>query len=128
MPKVSPLDPDFLLIALPFAAFIDILDFVFDIGTVVNLLLGGALIWWFAWRTGQQTDKRELKQKLETRQQQKRTLKTAAKRALKRGLFAFILELIPIVNLIPFWLIFVLSALKEQPESKETPQMAKAEA
>lgn len=113
-PAVSPMDPDFLLFALPFAIFIDGLDFFFEIGTLVSFIAGVPLILWLMSRTGRETKTQDIKQDIQQRQQQRQMAKKATSRVLRRGILAFIAELIPILNLLPFWIIFVFSALKEQ--------------
>lgn len=106
--RVSPLDLDFLVFAVPFAVLIDALDFVFEIGIVASLLMGGPLIWWLAHRGGKQVSREDILQ----RGQERQAAKAAARRALRRGILAFVLELIPILNLIPFWTILVLGTLR----------------
>lgn len=119
--KVSPLDPDFLLFALPLAALIDILDFVLEIGMIPSFLLGGILIWWYTKRTGQEVDKEQLKEDYQLRQQRQRASKAAARSTLRRGIIMFVAELVPFLNLVPFWLIFVVSSLKQKPQPAKEP-------
>ncbi|MFH1584826.1 MAG: hypothetical protein ABIB12_01730 [Patescibacteria group bacterium] len=115
--KTGVLSPDFLVFALPFALIIDVLDFVFDIGTVFSLLLGIPLVLWMVWREGRIKDAgaeiREIAQKRDEYVAHRKAAKTGAKkvarqggrRVLRRALFIYVAEAIPIVNLIPFWLI-----------------------
>ncbi|MDO8577282.1 MAG: RDD family protein [Candidatus Wildermuthbacteria bacterium] len=110
MNKVSPFDPDFLLFALPFAFFIDALDFVFEIGIIANLFLAIPLIWWMSKKGGQAPGAKDI----QLHAQERQAAKAAGKRALRRGLLIFVAELIPILNLFPFWLIAVFAMLRQQ--------------
>lgn len=119
---VSALAPDFMIMAF-LALLVDILDFVFEIGTIVSLVIGAFFIWWLTWRTGRSVNAQELQQQHMQQQQARRVAKTAVRKALRRGILVFVAELIPLVNLIPFWLVFVMSALREKPEAAaKTPQ------
>lgn len=120
--RVSPLDPDFLLFAVPFAFIIDMLDFVFEIGIVANLFLAIPLIWWMTKKGGQAPGAQEL----QTHQAQRQAAKTASRRALRRGLLIFIAELIPLLNLLPFWLIAVFAMLRQQNSPQPTQQAQEA--
>lgn len=114
---VSVLDIDFLLFALPFALLIDVLDFALSFGTIVTLIVGGPLIAWMAWRTGSSSIGRK---EIQQRQAARQAARAGAKRALRRGVLIFIVELIPIVNLIPFWTIAILLTLKPASSPKNT--------
>ncbi|MDP2665015.1 MAG: RDD family protein [bacterium] len=116
---VSPFDPDFLLFALPFAFFIDALDFVFEIGIIVNLFLALPLIWWMSKKGGQAPGAKDI----QLHAQERQAAKAAGKRALRRGLLIFVAELIPILNLFPFWLIAVFAMLRQQ----NSPQLIEPE-
>lgn len=52
---VSPLDPDFLLFALPMALLLDFLYWVFQIGEVFNLILGFPLSLWIQSKIGKRS-------------------------------------------------------------------------
>ncbi|MDP2637217.1 MAG: hypothetical protein Q8P03_01240, partial [bacterium] len=119
---VSPLDPDFLLFAVPFALLIDGIDFVFQLGIILNLFLGAPLIWWMTKRGGQAPGAGDL----QARQAQRQAARTAARRALRRGLIVFALELIPVVSLFPFWLIAVFAMLRQQSSPQPTQQLQEA--
>ena len=107
--SVSILDIDFLVLALPYALLIDVLDFALSFGTIVSLIVGGPLIAWMVYRAGRSSIGRK---EIEQRQAARQTARAAAKRMLRRGVLIFILELIPIVNLIPFWTIAIIFMLK----------------
>ncbi|MBI1984701.1 MAG: hypothetical protein HYS60_01150 [Candidatus Wildermuthbacteria bacterium] len=116
--SVSPLDPDFLVMAA-LAILVDVLDWVFEIGTIVSLIIGGFFIWWLVKRTGQSVSSQEVQAQHAQQQEQRQLARAGAKRALRRGILMFVMELIPLVNLIPFWTIFVFSALREQSQESE---------
>lgn len=119
---ISPFDPGFLLFALPFAFFIDALDFVFEIGIVVNLFLAIPLIWWMTKKGAQAPGAKDVQRHMQERQ----AAKAAGKRALRRGLLIFVAELIPILNLFPFWLIAVFAMLRQQNSPQPTQQAQEA--
>ncbi|MDP2640974.1 MAG: hypothetical protein Q8P39_00320 [Candidatus Yanofskybacteria bacterium] len=122
---VSPLDPDFLVFALPLAFLIDISSYLLgglDLGVtaiVVNLILGVPLFIWMIIR-GKNIE--EAKQQMQTRTKnlqgslaaKRKTRKVAMRKGIKRGLILFIGNSIPIVNFIPFWLIGVVMMLRER--------------
>ncbi len=112
-PVVSALDPDFLFMAF-LAIVIDVLDFLLEFGTIVSLILGAFFIAWMMWKTGQSISAQQLQKQHLDKQAEQRAAKAAVRRALRRGILIFIAELIPLVNLIPFWTIFVFSALRAQ--------------
>jgi uncharacterized protein involved in cysteine biosynthesis len=118
----SILDPDVLIFALPFALIIDILDFVLEIGTVVSLIVGLPIVLWMVWKAGNLNQARSQIQQIRSGERRAaiRTSKKLIMRALRRGILVFILELIPILNLIPFWLIAVANTLRDS--EKESPQ------
>ena len=119
--EVSPFDPLFWAMVL-LAFLIDTLDFVFEIGIVANLFLAIPLIWWMTKHGGQAPGATEL----QMRQAQRQAAKTAARKALRRGLLIFVAELIPILNLFPFWLIAVFAMLRQQGAPRPTQQAQEA--
>lgn len=75
--SVSPLDPDFLLFALPFAFAIDVLDIILEIaglfvvipkiiGIVIDVLVSLILVFpgWMYWRTGKIEKSKRERQKI----------------------------------------------------------------
>lgn len=116
--QVSPLDPDFLLMIF-LALVTDILDFALELGTIVSLIIGGFFVAWMTWRTGQSMSAQELQRKHAAKQEERQAAKIAARRVLRRGILMFVAELIPLLNLIPFWSIFVFSALRAQPAAPQ---------
>lgn len=103
--KVSALDPDFLLFALPLALIIDIVNIALFFlagvaGTVLDLIAGWTLIPWLIWRTGKGS---------------------ARKKVLRRGILMFIFELIPGVDLVPWWTIQVLLTLSRKAAAQQNP-------
>ena len=137
---VGPLDPDFLVFALPLAGILDLLSYIFmglDAGivaSIVNIILGGLLVLWMVWR-GKRIDeaKQMYQQAVHTAHQGKAGLaergratqkmatksmsvagKRTSRRLLKRALFMYVGEAIPIVNFIPFWLVGVVWMLREK--------------
>ncbi|MBI2113431.1 MAG: hypothetical protein HYT50_02540 [Candidatus Wildermuthbacteria bacterium] len=120
--QVSILDPDFLVFAMPFALIIDVLDFFLEFGTFVSLIAGAPLIWWMVARAGKTVDVQDLKQK----QAQQQAAKTAGRKALRRGIIVFVAELIPLLNLLPFWTITLFALLRNNtpvPVSEERDTM-----
>lgn len=133
---VSPLDPDFILMAM-FAIFVDALDFIkepliafFGISKIVGVgfdIVTFAIIGvWIYKKTGQivksKKQQAEAMQKRigkKTAQMQKQLAKAAKRpirRALLRGGIAFLGELAPLVGMIPFWTITVFGILREKGE------------
>ncbi|MDP3900981.1 MAG: hypothetical protein Q8Q38_01390 [bacterium] len=120
----SILDPDVLIFALPFALLIDILDYVLEIGTVVSLIIGAPIILWMVWKAGNLSQAKSQVQQIRSgeRRVAKRASKKLAMRALRRGVLVFIAELIPILNLFPFWLLAVVSTLRDSGKEPEPQQ------
>lgn len=117
---VSVLDPTFLAFALPFALIIDVLDFFFEFGIVVSLIVGAPLILWMVWKAGKSSvGTQEIKQRQASRQ----AARAAARRALRRGILIFIAELIPLLNLIPFWTVAILLTLRVRERAPTRPQV-----
>src|SRR3989338_6997731 len=101
---VSALDPDFLIMAF-LALLVDILDWVLEIGTIVSLIIGAFFIWWLMWRTGRSVNAQELQQQHMQKQEARQASKVAVRKALRRGILVFVAEFIPLINLIPFWIV-----------------------
>lgn len=121
---VSILDIDFLVFALPYALLIDALDFALSFGTIISLIVGGPLIAWMVWRAGKSSvGRKDIKQRQAARQ----AAKTAGKKMLKRGVLIFIVELIPIINLIPFWTVAIIFMLKSVPSPQNAVSQAKTQ-
>lgn len=116
------LDPDVLIFALPFAILIDILDYVLEIGTIVSLIIGAPLILWMIWKAGNLSRAKSQVQQIRSGQRAaaRKASKKLLMKALRRGLLVFVVELIPILNLIPFWIIAVVNTLRDS--EKESPQ------
>ena len=133
--RVSPFDPDFLLFALPFAVFLDALDIVLELTSilVVPKLIGWAMDaftfaiigGWIFYRTGKiiksrQKQQEALQKKMGTQaaKMQQQVIKGAMKGPLRKTLVragaALLGELIPFVGLVPFWTISVILTLKEE--------------
>ena len=117
----SAISPDVILFAVPFALTIDILDWFFDIGTIVSIIAGLPLIMWMVWRGGRLEKAKEQVQKIRQRvasrsgrKAQAQIMKRAARRVFRRGILVYVAELIPILNLLPFWLIAVFIVLREK--------------
>lgn len=104
--KVKPLDPDFLIFAMPFAIFIDILDWVLDIGTIVSWLLGIPLVIWMIIRTKRIETAKEQFEKLKAA---KGVARTGGRNVWRRALLLYLGEAVPIINFLPFWSIGVFS-------------------
>ncbi|MDO8663336.1 MAG: hypothetical protein Q7K28_00635 [Candidatus Wildermuthbacteria bacterium] len=138
--RVSPLDPDFLLLALPLAMFFDGLDIILEITGifVIPKLIGMAMDaftlavigGWIYWRTKRMIDTREqqkqalqkkMGEKIGKMQQQmaKGAVKGPMKKTLTRAGIALLGELIPFVGLVPFWTISVVMTLKEKGGGEE---------
>ena len=134
---VSPLDPDFLLFALPFAMIVDAIDIVleltgiFVIPKLIGMVMDGFVFmiigWWIYFRTNKIIKSREeqkkalqrqMTQKAGKMQQQlaKGTVKGPLRNTLVRTGITLLGELIPFVGLVPFWTISVILTLKEKGE------------
>lgn len=124
--SVSALDPDFILMAF-LALVVDILDWVLEIGTVVSLIIGAFFVAWMTWRTGKSISTQALQQQHAQKQEARQTARAAVRRAFRRGVLVFVAELIPLINLIPFWIVFVMSALRQQPETVQKTSAQPAE-
>lgn len=139
--KVSPFDPDFLiillLVAVPFDIILAILEiiglFAFQIPKIIsiplNLIPFIIICAWSVWRVGEI---------IRTREEQKKTLqkavakqsaalqkklatqiakvgtKSAVRKVLLRGAIAILGGILPIVALIPFWTITTILILREK--------------
>lgn len=135
--RVSPLDPDFLLFALPFAMIVDAIDIVLELASflVIPKLIGigmdiftfSVIGGWIYFRTNKIIKRRkEQKEALQKQMTQKagkmeqQLMKGAVKGPLRKTLVrtgvAMLGELIPFVGLIPFWTISVILTLKEKGE------------
>lgn len=133
--RVHPLDPDFLAFALPLAIIFDLLDIIFEltsvfvlpkaVGVALDVFTGLIIGGWIYYRTGKIIKSREEQKKALQRaitkrgaalQQQltKGVIKSPVRRALTRAGIAFLGEIIPLVGLIPFWTISVISTLREK--------------
>lgn len=119
--SASVLDLDFLIFALPYAVLIDVLDFVFEIGIIASLLAGGPLIIWLMVTAGKEVGIEDIRKRGAARQ----AAKAGARRALRRGTLVFIAELIPILNLVPFWIIVVVSTRRKKKMLATTPREEK---
>lgn len=119
--EVSPFDGLFWAMVL-FAIVIDALDFVFEIGIVANLFLAAPIIWYMTSHGVQAPGAADV----QAHQMQRQAAKRAARRALRRGLLIFVAELIPLLNLLPFWLIAVLAMLRQQNVQQPTQDMREA--
>ena len=133
--RVSPLDPDFLLFALPFAFLVDAVDIILEltgifvipklIGIVIDAFVFAAIGGWIYFRTNKIIKSRdEQKKALQKQMTQKagkmkqQLIKGMAKGPLRKTLvrtgITLLGELIPFVGLIPFWTISVILTLKEE--------------
>jgi hypothetical protein len=139
--RVSPLDPDFLVFALPTAIFADLVGVVLGIIvlmtalTLEGLLLAVDIIFmfiiggWIFYRTGKiAKSKKEMQESLEKSIQRnaniaKRQIAKAATKFPKarpifkivfRGVAVAALKSVPVLNFIPLWTISVLETLKEK--------------
>lgn len=133
--RVHPLDPDFLVFAMPFAMMVDALDIILEITGifVIPKIIGMALdaftftiiSWWMYTRVkriAQTRDqmKKGAAQKLQKGQQklQQQLTKAAQRGPLRKVLIrsgiALLGELIPFVGILPFWTITVFSTLREK--------------
>lgn len=135
--KVSPLDPDFLVFAMPFAMIVDGLDIILEltgilvipklIGMAIDGFVFAALGGWIYLRTSRiiktkqeqaQALQKQIGQKAGQMQQQlaKGAVKGPLKKTLTRAGVALLGELIPFVGLVPFWTISVIMTLREEGE------------
>lgn len=110
--QASFLDPDVLII-LPFAIIIDILDFLV-IGVVANLVLGGFILAWMVWKTGKIESAREQMRRIQqapqermnfARAQQERlaTRRAATRRVWRRGILYCLGGLVPVLSIFMLW-------------------------
>jgi len=133
--RVHPLDPDFLVFAMPFAMLVDALDIILEITGIVIIpkLIGmvfdgftfAVISWWMYTRVKRIAQTREqmkggAAQKLQKGQQklQQQLAKFAQRgplrKVLLRGGITLLGELIPFVGILPFWTITVFSTLREK--------------
>jgi len=133
--KVSPFDPDFLLFALPFAIFVDAVDIVLEltsilvipklIGWAIDAFVFAVIGGWIFYRTGKiiksrQKQQEALQKKMgqQAAKMQQQLVKGAVKGPLRKTLVragaALLGELIPFVGLVPFWTISVIFTLREE--------------
>lgn len=100
---VSPLDPDFLLM-VPYALFVDILDFIPGVGTLTSFILGAPVILWMVWRgkrLGEAKDIIQQKRGLAGGRGGKMPTNISSqiqRKILRRGIGRYILNAIPIVG------------------------------
>lgn len=134
--KISPFDPDFILILL-FAIFVDIIDailalFVFldlftiswGVSIIIDLFIFVIIGNWIYWRVGriikskreqQETLKKAIAKRGESLEKQlARGIKSPFRRTLTRGGLAFLGEIAWLIGLIPFWTISVVLTLREK--------------
>lgn len=135
--KVSPMDPDFLIFALPFAMIVDGLDIILELtgilvlpkllGMVIDGFVFFAIGGWIYLRTSRvvktkqeqaQALQKQMGQKAGQMQQQlaKGAVKGPMKKTLTRVGITLLGELIPFVGLVPFWTISVIQTLREEGE------------
>lgn len=133
--RVHPLDPDFLVFAMPFAMLVDAIDIILEltsvfiipklIGIVIDIFVFVVISWWMYTRVkriAQTRDqmKKGAAQKLQKAQQkmQQQVAKAAQRgplrRVLTRGAVVLLGELIPFVGILPFWTIAVFLTLREK--------------
>lgn len=111
-PQGSFLDPD-VIIVLFLAIVIDILDVVLAIGVIANLVLGGFLIFWMTWKTGQLESAKERVQNIRQPQQATQAArKKATGRALRRGALFFAGGLVPILSVFMLWTWAVINTVR----------------
>lgn len=141
-PRVNPLDPDFLIIILPFAVIVDAVDIVLEVtsflvvpklvGIIMDLITWVVIGSWMYLRVGRAPQQRQGVTPLPpgapggaavgpggaAQSAAQGGAQQAASRGigkiLKRTGFVFLGEAIPFVGIMPFWTITVLSTLREQ--------------
>jgi len=130
--RVSPLDPDFIIILFAIAVPADILDFILEwfnililpkivltiVDIVVFIIVGG----WIYWRTGkiaqsrkdfiEGLSKKSGKMAQQAGRMEKQLLKSPLGRVLVRAGLVFGGEIF--LGLIPFWIILVVFTLREK--------------
>lgn len=110
-PRGSFLDPDVLII-LPLAILVDILDFLV-IGVFANLVLGWFFILWMIWKTGSlESAKGQIQNTRQAQQARQAARKRATGRALRRGTRFFLTGLFPIVSAFTFWTWAVINTVR----------------
>jgi len=133
--RVSPLDPDFICFALPFAIIVDAIDIILEltsifvlpkaIGIAMDIITFTIIGGWIYWRIGRISKSREeqkrafqkqLAQKSTQMQQQlaKGITKGPLRKTFIRVGATLLGELIPFVGLLPFWTISVILTLREK--------------
>ena len=133
--RVHPLDPDFLVFAMPFAMLVDAVDIILEltsvfiipkvIGVVIDIFVFAVISWWMYKRVKRIAQTREQMkqgavQKLQKAQQKmqqqvaKAVQRGPLRRVLTRGAVVLLGELIPFVGILPFWTITVFSTLREK--------------
>ena len=133
--RVHPLDPDFLVFALPVAMIFDALDIILEltavfvipkiIGIVIDAFVFIVISWWMYTRVKRIAQTREqmkkgAAQKLQKGQQKlqqqlaKSVQRGPLRKVLLRGGITLLGELVPFVGILPFWTITVFSTLREK--------------
>ncbi|PIV42530.1 MAG: hypothetical protein COS26_02010 [Candidatus Nealsonbacteria bacterium CG02_land_8_20_14_3_00_40_11] len=133
--RVSPLDPDFICFALPFAIIVDAIDIILEltsvfilpktVGIIMDIITFTIIGGWIYWRIGRISKSREeqkrafqkqLAQKSTQMQQQlaKGITKGPLRKTFIRVGATLLGELIPFVGLLPFWTISVILTLREK--------------
>ena len=125
--RVHFLDPDFLLIILPFALFVDSLDILLELtsflvipkllGLVIDFITMFVLGGWMYWRVG-----KIIKSKKRQQATNKKALRGASRALLKGPLRKIIMRLglvslveaIPIVGILFAWTVMVVLTLREK--------------
>jgi len=122
--RVHPLDPDFLIFALPFAMLVDALDVILELTSVLvipkllglildagtMLILGG----WVYWRTGKIEKAKRGQERYRMQGRVSRKVQRVFIRIMRKVGLVFLAELIVFVGILPMWTIMVISTLREK--------------
>lgn len=125
--RVHPLDPDFLLFALPFAFFVDALDIILELTSIlvipkilglfidfITLILLGA---WLYWRTGKLIKTKQKQQQANVQalnEVSQAVLRGPLRKVIVRLGLVFLIEAIPILGIIFTWTVMVILTLREK--------------
>jgi len=122
--RVHPLDPDFLIFALPLALLFDTIDIILELTAIlvvpkllgmlfdvfVFALIGG----WVYWRTGKIEKAKRGQERYKMQGRVSRKVQRVFLRVLRRVGLVFLAEIIVFIGILPLWTIMVISTLREK--------------
>jgi len=122
--RVHPLDPDFLIFALPLALIFDAIDIILEatailvvpklLGMLFDVFVFALLGGWVYWRTGKIEKAKSGQERYKMQGQVSRKVQRVFLRVLRRVGLVFLAELIVFIGILPLWTIMVISTLREK--------------